>query len=211
MGSEVKEGLTTWGATSVKLNKGVAAVRGLLVAPYHAITMLRETRDVGIAIRNTTDVASAYSPSVAAVFDYGFTATATYQAIASSDVLTYPCQGTTGTGYRLTDETPNPVPGRNLATSPVGHPIIVMIRKGRVLALTSAAMIKVSTGAAIALRTPVTLANDPSNNTYGEHFGYVLPDAALEPSTQYQVTINGSNGATPFTRSFTFTTGSVDY
>jgi hypothetical protein len=125
--------------------------------------------------------------------------------------LTYPCQGSTDTAYRLTGEVPNPVPTRNLATSPLGQPIIVMIRKGRVLTLTSATMTKVSTGTPITLRAPVTLANDVNQGYYEANFGYVLPDVALEPSTQYQVTINGKNGATVFSRTFTYTTGSVDY
>ncbi|MDI9335327.1 MAG: hypothetical protein QM533_13220 [Cytophagales bacterium] len=202
---------TNYAGSNSKTGKGIAGIRGLLEAPYHSIALLSGFRDIGASIRNASDAASSYSPSVTTEFTLGYTASSPYQAIASSDILTYPCQGTTGTGYRLTGEEPSPIPSRNLATSPVGHPIIVMIRKGRVLTLTSATMTKVSTGAAIPLRTPVTLANDVNQGYYEANFGYVLPDVALEPSTQYQVTINGSNGATAFTRTFTFTTGSVNY
>jgi hypothetical protein len=95
--------------------------------------------------------------------------------------------------------------------SPVGHPIIVMIRKGRVLTLTSATVTKVSTGATVAMRSPVTSANDVNQGYYGSNAGYILPDVALEPSTQYQSTVTGKNGAAVFSRTCSFTTGSVNY
>src|SRR5690606_14608806 len=75
-------------------------------------------------------------------------------------VLTYPCEGTTGTAYQLKNEQPNPVPGRDLSTAPVGQPIVVAVRVGQLITISSAAMVKKSDGSPVFLRAPIVRAND---------------------------------------------------
>ena len=108
----------------------------------------------------------------------------------------------------LTGEEPNPVPGRNLRVNPIGGSVFVLLRYGNKLEFTSATMTQVSgvgSGTAVKLRDPVTSAN--SGNAFLSHQGYIVADAPLQPNTQYEVVINGTNNGTPFTRQFTFTTG----
>lgn len=127
------------------------------------------------------------------------------QLQSSDQILTYPCEGTTGTDRQLTGESPNPVPGRDLSANPLGGSVFVQLRYGNTLAITSATMIEKSTGSAVALRAPVTSIN--SGNAFLSHQGYVAADAPLLANTPYQVTINGTNNGTVFSRTFTFTTG----
>ena len=147
------------------------------------------------------------------VADGGLKTGVELQLLGSDDVVTYPCNGVTGVNFQLRNETPNPVPGRNLSTNPIGTPILIKVRDGNALNVTNAAMINVATGAPVVLRAPIGAANDP-NRTGGNGFGYfkpseayVAPDAALMPGTTYQVTIVGTNNGAAFSRTFNFTTG----
>ena len=186
---------------------GIAGMRGLLNAPYHMRGLLEGFRDVGIAVRTSEDVGTNYGKTVLQI-NPAYLHTTPRQELSEQDVATYPCQGTTGTNRQLSNETPNPVPGRNLRTNPLGGTVFVQLRYGNKLVFTSATMTQVSgdgAGTAVTLRDPVTRAN--SGNRFYSHQGYIVADAPLEPNTQYEVVINGTNNGTPFTRQFTFTTG----
>ena len=191
-----------------KAGRGAAGVRTLLNAPYHAAAMIDGYRDVGLAVRSATDAgaSAAYGERTALGINLAYRATEGAQLVEADAVLTYPCEGSTGLSPALSNETPNPVPGRDLAASPLGSSVQVMLRPGRVLTLASASMVNVATGAVVALRPPVTSATDP----YAEflpHQGYVVADAPLAAHTSYQVNLTGTNNQKPFSRSFIFTTG----
>ncbi len=185
------------------LGKGGNAVRILLSAPYHLAALMRSYRDIGIGMQDTT---SAEFPVFNA--DLGYQTVAAPQLLSSTDVSTYPCAGTTDVKPALFGESPNPVPGRDLATNPIGSPIYVAVRDGNSLAITSAAMIKLSNGASVPLRAAVTAANDP-HKMLASHQGFVAPDVALDPNSQYQVTVTGTNNGVAFSRTFPFNTGNT--
>ena len=195
-------------ASSYKISGwGIAGMRGLLNAPYHMRGLLDGFRDVGIAVRTSEDVGTNYGRTVLQI-NPAYLLTTPRQELSDQDVATYPCQGTTGTDRQLSNETPNPVPGRDLGTNPLGGSVFVLLRYGNKLAFTSATMTQVSgdgAGTAVTLRDPVTSAN--SGNRFASHQGYIVADAPLQPNTEYEVVINGTNNGTPFTRQFTFTTG----
>lgn len=188
---------------------GEKSVRGLLSAPYHQYELLAPIyKDVGISIREPADAGSSATAShVHANFNFG--TTSDYQYLNTTDVVTYPCDGSTGTAYQLRGEDPNPVPGRDLVANPLGQPIMVMVRHGQSLAITSVSMTKVSTNASVTLRAVVNHSNDPNNffQSVGQHVAYVIPDGPLEATTAYFVTLSGTNNGTPFSRQFTFSTG----
>jgi len=187
-----------------KVGLGASSVRSLLNAPYHLRDMLAGYRDMGVSIRSSSDVSSAFN-AIIAQFDMAYTSSVGRQLQSADQILTYPCEGTTGTDIQLTGESPNPVPGRDLSVNPLGGSVFIQLRYGNTLAITSATMIQVSNGSTVILRTPVTSAN--SGNAFISHQGYVAADAPLLPNTAYQVTINGTNNGTAFSRTFTFTTG----
>lgn len=191
---------------------GVNSARSLMAAPYHLFGMMSPYKDLGISVRSVNSVTSLVVNGLSriAVYDFGVTAGADYQTADATTVSTYPCDGVTGVKPSVKGEFPNPVPGRDLAVNPIGHGMLVMVRKGQTLVISSASLINNATGAAVALRAPITASNDPNNifGPYGNYMGYVAPDAALAENTSYQATIAGTNDGVSFSRTFTFTTGS---
>jgi uncharacterized protein YkwD len=192
---------------------GVLGVRGLLNAPYHLNGLMSGYRDVGFAVRSKEDTGKGQE-GVFVQINAAYTASAGPQLLGSSDVQTYPCDGTTGVNRQLTNETPNPVPGRDLRTAPLGSTVYIAVRQGNRLAITRAAMTRAATGEAVALRPPVTSASDPYGpcltGCFAPHQAYIVPDAPLLPDTAYTVMLGGTNNGAAFSRSFTFSTGSGD-
>lgn len=192
---------------------GEKSARTLMALPYHLVGMMMPNNDVGVAVRSVASVTPTVVGGLqnSSVFNFGVKTGQVAQTMDATTVLTYPCQGVTGVDYRVRQESPNPVPGRDLATDPIGPGIAVMVRKGQTLVITSATMTNATTGAAIPLRAPISAVNDPNPGTlsgYGNYMGVLVPDEALAPNTSYQVSISGTNNGTAFTvPTFTFTTG----
>ena len=202
-GTEV---LTSLPNTHQLTGAGVRSVRYLLSSPFQLNGILRGHKNVGISVRPAWVIKSTLN-QIMIVFDLSTPDGSSAQLPGENDVLTYPCQDTTGIVYQLdVNHTPSPVPSsRNLGVRPSGHPILVTVKHGNSLAILSASLIKVSTGASIPLMAPVT--HLESGFYLYANEGFILPDVPLEPSTQYQATINGTNNGLPFTRTFTYTTG----
>ena len=188
---------------AARIAGSVSGIRGLLVAPYHLAAAMRGYRDVGIGY-------SALSTN-SLVVNFGYASGGSLQLMSGTDIQTYPCNGSVGASRQLQYETPNPVPGRDLVANPIGTPILVAARVGNTLAITSATMIKVSTGASVQMRPAMGMSNDPNKVNGVSYFmsneAYVAPEAALDPNSQYQVTVTGTNNGASFSRTFTFTTG----
>lgn len=188
-----------------KTGFGVGGIRNLLNAPYHLQGLMSGMRESGVAVRTSVDTGTS-TPRVLLQWNGAYNLAAGPQLLRAEDVLTYPCDGATGVDRQLTNESPEPVPGRDLRTNPLGASVYVATRTGNVLTLTAAAMTNTRTGAAVALRPAVTAANDPQR-AYAGNEAYVAADAALDANTGYQVTVSGTNNGAAFTRTFTFTTG----
>ncbi len=187
---------------------GEFGVRALLALPYHQISMLGGYLDVGLSMRGSDRLGTtqSFGPRSVQQFDLGFQASEVRQEPASDEVLTYPCDGTTGVFYEMTNETPNPVPGRDLLASPLGSSILVSVRSGQALAITSATMKTRYGNTPVALRPTMTRDNDP-NAILQSHQALIVPDHSLLPSTDYVVKIVGSNDGVAFTRTISFATG----
>ncbi len=189
----------------------IAMLTDLLASPYHEVDLMRGWINVGIGYTdsNAAGTTASYGARTVMNIDEGVPSGATYQVPGPDDVLTYPCQGTTGTATELANqEDPNPVPGRNFTTSPIGQPIVVELAFGNTLTLTSATMIDMANGSNVALLAPVDTANDPNTGYLEGNEGFIMPNAPLAANTSYQVTLNGTNNGTAFSRTFYFTTGS---
>lgn len=192
--AEVQENTIDFRGTANLANHGPQSVRGLLSAPYHALSMLRGMLDVGVSVMSSdlTGTTATHGPRVVGQFDAGMRQGFAAQKPGSAAVLTYPCEGSTDVKYELRGESPNPVPGRDLSVNPVGQGVMVMVREGQVLNVTSATMVRTSDGTPVALRPVMTKANDP-NGRIGDNEAVVLPDAPLLPGTQYTVTLSVTN------------------
>jgi uncharacterized protein YkwD len=200
-------------ATDAKSGKGSDGVRFLLNAPYHLRSLVAGFREIGFSVRNAPDAGSATGSRVVVQADLANKTSDGKQLIGPNDVVSYPCEGTTGVNAALVNESPNPVPGRDLLVNPLGSSIYIAVREGQTLAITNASMIKVSTGSNVTLRNTITSANDPyapcASGCYKSHEAYIAADAPLDTNAQYQVTVNGSNNGASFSRTFRFTTGLI--
>ena len=201
----VNEGFVQYSGVTNKQGYGVSGLRTLLNAPFHAAGMLLYWRDVGIAVRSTPDIANPLMQGVVVDFEYGYTNSSGSQLLSSSDVVTYPCQGTTGTDVRMIEETPNPFTNadgspRNLYANPIGGIVTIQVRNGNTIAINNASMINVATGETVPMFAPQA-------PFFMQNSALVGADVPLLPNTAYQVTINGLNNGAAFSRTFTFTTG----
>jgi hypothetical protein len=201
------------GSAVTKAGFGASGITGLLAAPYHLEGLVGPHREVGISVRSSGAtgsgadfIVSGFTPGAWLSTSAGSTLTLPAQRQSSTDVLTYPCNGITGTAYQLNDETPNPVTPRNLATNPIGQPIFVQVLTGRVLVVTNVSV--TGPAGAVALLPTMTQSNDP-NFRLAPNQAFIMPNLPLQPNTSYSVVINGTNNGTPFTRSFTFSTGTI--
>lgn len=197
--------------TNDKTGFGAFSIKNLLNAPYHAAGLVGGFRDVGIAIRNMTDAGAtdASSGRRVTVLNPAFQNSAGSQqaAYGDTDVFTYPCAGSTNVARILSNEYPNPTPGRDLAVEPLGTTIHIAIKEGHQLVINSASVTPVLGGQPVVMATSVTSANDP-NGFFKPNQGYVATNAPLAANTTYQVNITGTNNGVAFSRSFSFTTGS---
>lgn len=192
--------------TNSKTGYGVESIRGLLSAPFHSRSLLGYFRDVGFGVRNNVDAGSA-NFGVVSQINLAYSSTGGKQQPASEEVITYPCQGTTGVNYRLRNESPNPVPGRDLSTNPLGHPVVIRVHDNNSLSVTSVTMTSTSTNVGVTLRSVAQTRADDTNHFFTYNEAYVIPDAPLAQNTTYRVTIIGTNASVPFSKTFTFTTG----
>lgn len=199
------ENTSTIGSNN-KAGAGANAIRTLLSGPYHAIGMLGGYTDIGIAVRNNIDAGSTNARVVIQVNPAYKVATGPQVPASTVQVRTYPCQGSTDVAYELREESPNPTPGRNLATNPIGGAIVVESPiNGAVLVITSATVIPQGGGSAVPLLTPLTSSND-GNGLIRQHQAVLMPDVPLASSTTYVVNIAGTVSGVPFTTNFSYTT-----
>ena len=207
----VTDEITALIGASVKTGFGESGIRSLLNAPYHLRGLVSGYRDIGLAVRNNLDV-GASKASVFLQINAAYLASAGPQLFAPADVHTYPCEGSTGMNFRLSNESPNPVPGRDLAVNPLGSTVLVTLRPGNRLVVTSSSFTQVSNGQVVVTRAPVGSANDPyrgcAEGCFTASEAYIAADAPMLANTAYRVNLAGTNNGLPFTNTFTFTTGS---
>jgi uncharacterized protein YkwD len=194
------------GADPSRVLPATTAIKGLMGVPYHMLALIRGNLDLGIGAVDQIAVAQTGWYQGYLVVAPALRTGDRGQAPAAGTVRTYPCEGTTDVVASTPGESPNPLPGRNYLTTPWGPTIAVMGDLGTTLVLTSASLVNVSTGATVAMRIPVTKANDPNPVYLSSNEGYVLVDVPLAKGTRYQASISGTSNGAAFNRNFTFTT-----
>jgi uncharacterized protein YkwD len=205
----------TWGEVISPISdwtkNAEAGVRLLFNAPYHGLGMLRGYREVGIGFRTTRDVdLPGEFLSGKLTINLATSLAEVGQTAGKNMVRTYPCEGTQGVLHLLWGESPSPVPDRDLVTRPLGSTVLVAGDVNRKLIITAASMTGPG-GVAVALRPAVTESNDP-NGAPGRayllsHEAFISADAPLATNATYQVSLTGTNGSMPFSRTFSFVTG----
>ncbi len=179
-----------------------SAVHGLLSAPYHA----------GAVLGGQTEVGIAGGSGSAIVMEFGLPAK---RQRAGDGILTYPCQGVTGTQLSLSAETPSPYSPRNLAASPIGQAVYfladlsVPLAAGRKtqLDVTDLSMSESLSGAEVRMLAVMTRESDPNFIYLNPGFAYAAPDKPLKPLTAYRVQATVLAGGKTTRVDYTFTTG----
>lgn len=192
---------------------GLLGARNLLAAPYHLMGLMQGNREIGLSVQSGGPVGSGadipYGNAVSKLWFVADMAASTSlppQSQAKTEVLSYPCQGVSGTAYQLTNESPNPIPARDLSARPIGQPVFVQVLDGRALAISSAVMQQTADLKPVTIAVVLSAGNDP-NHELASNQAVIIPDAPLSPHTQYGVTLQGSNNGSSFQLSFSFTTG----
>lgn len=207
-GKDFKGGEVERDITTTKNGQGEAGIRTLASGPYHSVGLMAGNyREVGVSVRDVNDIGLSKSNRSVTTIELEYLASVGPQLFESKKVRTYPCEGSTGIKSSLQNESPNPVPGRNLATNPTGSTILIIGDLEKTLTITSATMTNTVSGADVKLLPAITADNDP-NKRLSSNEGFILPDAPLSATTAYRVNITGTNDGMAFTTSFTFTTGS---
>lgn len=213
----------------------VSMAKSLLAAPYHLRSlMLPSSSLIGTGMVTYKPHNKSVTTNQGYVLVSHASATQATRDTTVSGVFTYPCEGVTGTVTALYNESPSPVKGtgRDLRTNPIGQPVYI--------SMPSASKIKVSNikfrDTQRNMNVPIQLIdfdNDPYVNTNyalpaNEAFILPLTDAlkscevnraanqsqqcGLYGNTKYQVSfdilVDNKNLES---KSFTFTTGKVNY
>ena len=174
---------------------GTDMLDGWASGVYHQILVAHPTRYIGLGTAQTT-----YNgfPQYFGTFQIGDLAN-----VSNSAPLTFPCQGVTGLPYGGgIGETPTPP---NMSAQGVGTPITVVGNPADTIRLQSATI----TGPNGSVAVQVLDASTDPNHELASFQGEVYPTSPLTANTQYSVSIQGTDNGTPFTRNFTFTTGST--
>ena len=197
-----------------KVGSGSVGARNLLAAPYHLAGSMLGQREIGISLKTGGPLGSGadlmYSGSNAVlqlVVDMASSNSKPPQFQGAADVLTYPCQGVTGTATRITGESPNPFgASRSLSAHPIGQPIYVQLAEGHAMVITAASMATTAANTSVPIAMILTRANDTNYELFPNQ-ALIIPDVPLATNTQYTVNIQGNNEGTAFQKNFTFTTG----
>lgn len=207
------ENLSSAGITTTNLSKTVDALQAsqtmlntLLAAPYHIRGLVSPSlTQIGINY-NQVEWQNTKNKDIMSVLELVSALPTANTPISPTNILTYPCQGVTGTEYELTDESPNPIPNRNLQTDPIGQPIYLLAPTNKVISSVDATISVngVSAGNVIKL----TKANDPNDKLFANE-AFIIPETKLKPATTYTVdySVTYSTGEN-VKKTFNFTTKS---
>jgi hypothetical protein len=199
--------------------RGAESMRNLMNTVYHLTGAMYEGSDVGFG--------AAALPTASGTTETRFGSLNGFQSstlsIGTNTVATYPCDKVINvpSTFVPAQESPNPCIGPTgtqlaCAGQPMGPPIYLKVDYPQVLSLSSSSLTLASGGNPV----PTTLFNSVNDlhSEVGRNEVFVVPSEPLAPGTSYRFSVNGTIGQTnvrgtvtstsPFTQSFTFTTGS---
>jgi hypothetical protein len=167
--------------------RGDIVTEMLMDVPYHAVVALEGMRDVGIA-----------TGAGVIVMNPGVKTGAPLQS--ASGVRTYPCDGITDVRPSVANEEPTPFPSDPAGTQ--WGPTISVV--GKAVRVTVASITGGTGSVAIKAILGDGATKDPLGLCTGTN-ACVVPQP-LQPGTDYQVHLEGTDAGVPFTADFTFTT-----
>ncbi len=185
--------------------RGAASMRNLLNTVYHLTGAMYDGADVGFGVDIQTAVSGTSRRE-----EYRFGSLNGYQTqvirLGAGNLATYPCANSINVPpvFVPAYESPNPFPAMTSTSQTLGPPIYLKVDSGQVLTLGTASVTS-SSGVGIPI-TVLTAANDRQREIAANEV-FVVPNNALLPNTNYQVSLSGIINSTRFTRNFTLRTG----
>ena len=191
-------GATYANATLTQTQYGQSMVDAWSSGIYHQVVIASTANLLGVGVSQTSFNGF---PELLGGVELGYDG-ATPSVTTTNGPLTFPCQGVTGVPYMGVNEAPA-APG---TSGSWGTPVTVTGNVNDKVSLTSATMTPAG-GATITLN--ILNSTDDSNKLIGPYEAVAFPSAALQPATTYTVNLTGTYNGAPFSRTFTFTTGST--
>lgn len=177
-------------------DRAVSHTEFLLSTVYHMLVLLTPRPDLGIGYseQRGKDLFTQVT-----VMEIGVKSNVSNST--QSDLLTYPCEGTTAAraSFVPSKETPNPMP--SVGSAAIGTPLYLRAPEGSVLVLTSRSIIG-PTGNSVATTT-LDSTNDPEQRLTKAQI-FVLPQSTLTKGASYQVSFTGTIDGKAFSRIFNF-------
>ena len=195
-------------------------MQSLLSAPYHMDLMISYTRQIGLGMKNYTPAENPNNDTLAEalVINPGYQR---FEQASTTEVLTYPCDGTNDVSEGLYGEMPDPTSGTGLVM-PVGPAILVAGPYGKTLKVTSVSVVPVSrldgsplgtlpsfnlSAAAPAGVLVLDRDTDTVNKSVNDRAkAFLLTHKPLEMGVNYKVELGMTVNGEAKTRSFTFST-----
>ncbi|WP_296490572.1 hypothetical protein [Rhodoferax sp.] len=197
--------------------RGADSMRSLLNTVYHLSGAMYEGADVGFGayLKTTMINATTWREEYRFGSLNGFEDAGRRITLGTGKVATYPCQNSSDIppAFDPANESPNPFIGTAYANALVGPPIYLKVDAPQTITV-NALSSRISRGGATVPFVVLSSSNDPNKDpvdgqpyiTPNEIF--VIPTVALNPDTDYEVTLNGKVGLTAFPQiTFTMRTG----
>ena len=180
---------------------GAGAIIALASVPYHAAGLFYDYAEVGMAWGTMS------SGENLLVADYGNETVSPAAPLYSNGPLTYPCSGLTYVQREnlAAEDTPpyiNGSPANNVPGS-WGTPIVIEGNVTDTILLNSVSV----SGPNGAVPVSFYDSSDDPQHVLIQSEAFAIPNAPLAATTTYSVVASGTINGTPFTRSFSFTTG----
>ena len=170
-------------------------------AVYHQSLIVWPYNYLGFGVGQTQS--NGYTLDISSE-NIAFDSSSTNDTYASGAPLTFPCDGMSGMPYGINGEIPMPP---NTSSNGFGTPVTVIGRMSDQVNLSSANMVNTTNAQVINLN--ILNSNTDPNKLLPSYQASAYPSSPLSPNTTYQVNLSGTINGTPFSRSFTFTTGAT--
>ncbi len=177
---------------AISESDGFAAAEGLLAAIYHRYLMLEPRFDQAGA-------GSAHRAGGYYWLDVNFVATRGARGLGDARVAVWPAPGQSNvrTAFLSDEETPDPVPGRNL----VGYPLSVHADLGKTLRVSSFS-VRENGGDPLDVR----LLDGTTDTDTPPSAASIIPLSPLRSAIRHDVEFNGTLDGTPLRLNWSFTT-----
>ncbi|MEQ0776583.1 CAP domain-containing protein [Paraburkholderia tropica] len=182
---------------------GEQFVYGLLGGVYHNVVVGYPADIVGFG-ENETQVTVGSTTYTDSWQSMSFASTQATPQTSGTGPLMFPCAGSTGLPYRVVAESPT---APNVSSTGWGQPVSAFGLKLTDTVTIQTATLTDTSGNVITLQV-LNSATDP-NKLIPAWYATAYPTSPLTPNTTYTANVTGTYNGTPFSRSYSWTTGNI--